>query len=349
VTREGLNVYRDLLADRTVNVKGKHIHTSRMVACCFRPCSRCGRRSISAIVGRQHRRCRWPDRQFERRLLRSSKDLELIPGKRCPKTWVKRRLVHSFDPLAIVLHRNESCPTSLEPARVRGEMLQVNGDIEKMVELLGAARSQMIAQLAASIAITRDDQLRKRLGAIAAVDPGQEFLISQLKDQAWLKVGGLGYTVDRKRQAGLPAINLDELLCTQSEFARSLQNSMQRTHAMRDACNILEPVFEPSPIQSRSNFDEIFKWAPLLEQVAYKSAMRVLHVLDMLRSVVRHELSGTSRRDAASLQAYWRLVHALGQLILIASSNEARPWLEDMANSFVIASYGRLGLQASCS
>jgi len=172
-------------------------------------------------------------------------------------------------------------------------------------------------------------------GEIAAVDPGQEFLIGQLKDQAWLKVGGLGYTVDRKRQAGLPVINLDELLCTQSEFERSLQDSMHRTYAMRDAYKILEPVFEPSPIQSRSNFDEIFKWAPLLEQVAYKSAMRVLHVLDTLRSVVRHELSGTSGRDATSLQAYWQLVHALGQLILVASSNEARPWLEDMANSFV--------------
>jgi hypothetical protein len=214
-------------------------------------------------------------------------------------------------------------------------MLEVNGDVEKMVELLGAARTEMVTHLAAAMAITRDVRLRGRLGAIAAVDPGQEFLIGQLKDQSWLKVGGHGYTVDRKRQAGLSAINLDEVLRTLPEFERSLQDSMQQTHAMRDAYNILEPLFQPSPMQSRSNFHEIFKWAPLLEQMAYKAAMRVLHVLGTLRSVVRLELSGAPGIDGTSLHTYWQLVHALGQLTLVASSNEARPWLASMANSFV--------------
>src|ERR1700730_13985503 len=214
-------------------------------------------------------------------------------------------------------------------------MLEVTGDTEKMVELLGAARTEMVTQLAAAMAIARDAQLRRRLGDIAAVDPGQEFLIGQSKEQSWLKVGGNGYTVDRKRQAGLSAIDLDEVLRTLPGFDRSLQDSMQRTHAMRDAYNILEALFQPSPIQSRSNFHEIFKWAPLLEQMAYKAAMRILQVLDKLRSVVRLELSGAPGIGATSLQAYWQLLHALGQLTLVASSNEARPWLASMANSFV--------------
>jgi hypothetical protein len=214
-------------------------------------------------------------------------------------------------------------------------MLEVNGEIEKMVELLGAARTQMVTQLAAAMSITRDAGLRERLGEIAAVDPGQEFLVGQLKNQSWLKVGGSGYTVDRKRQARLSAIDLDELLPTLPEFERSLQHSMQRTHALRDAYNILEPLFQPLPIQSRSNFHEIFKWAPLLEQLAYKAAMHILQILDSLRSVVRLELNGAPGIGAASLHTYWQLVHALGQLTLIASSNEARPWLAIMANGFV--------------
>jgi hypothetical protein len=214
-------------------------------------------------------------------------------------------------------------------------MLEVNGDIEKMVELLGAARTEMVTQLAIAVAITRDDPLRGRLGEIAAIDPGHEFLIGQLKNQSWLKVGGHGYTVDRKRQAGLSAIDLDEVLWTLPEFERSLQDSMQRTHATRNSYNILEALFQPSPIQSRSNFNEILKWAPLLEQMACKAAMHILQVLDTLRSVVRHELSGAPGIGATSLHAYWQLVHALGQLTLVASSNEARPWLASMANSFV--------------
>jgi len=36
-----------------------------------------------------------------------------------------------------------------------------------------------------------------------------------------------------------------------------------------------------------------------------------------------------------SLQLYWQLLHALGQLTLLASSDEARPWLPEMANGFV--------------
>ncbi len=213
-------------------------------------------------------------------------------------------------------------------------MLEVDGDIEQLVELLGTVSSEMVTQLAASMAITRDARLRGRLGEIAAADSGEEFLI-ELKEQSWLKVGGDGYTVDRKRQAGLSAINLGEVLRALPSFEQSLQDSMQRTHAKRDAYNIIEPLFQPWPIQSRSNFHEIFEWAPLLEQLAYKSAMRVLQVLDALRSVVRLELSGAVRSGATSLQVYWQLLHALGQLTLVASSSEARPWLAHMANSFV--------------
>jgi hypothetical protein len=214
-------------------------------------------------------------------------------------------------------------------------MLEVNDDIEKMVELLGAARTQMVTQLAAAMSITRDAGLRGRLGEIAAVDPGQEFLVGQLNNQSWLKVGGNGYTVERKRQARLSVIDLDELLPTLPEFERSLQDSMQRTHALKDAYNIIEPLFQPLPIQSRSNFHETFKWAPLLEQLAYKAAMHILQVLDRLRPVVRLELDGAPGIGAASLHTYWQLVHALGQLTLIASSNEARPWLASMATGFV--------------
>jgi hypothetical protein len=216
-------------------------------------------------------------------------------------------------------------------------MLQVNGDIEQMVELLGAARSEMATRLAAFMAIARDPQLQQRLGEIAAVDPGQEFLVGQLNDQCWLKVGQ-GYTVDRKRQLGLPALSLDEAI-SQPEFERLLLDSMKRTRAVADANSILESLFEPSPIQSRSSFHEIFKWAPLLEQMAYKAAIRVLHVLDTLRLAVRLELDNGTRSGSTGLQAYWQLVHVLGQLTLVTSSNEARAWLASMANSFAWADW----------
>jgi hypothetical protein len=214
-------------------------------------------------------------------------------------------------------------------------MLAVSSDYHNLVELLGAAREDMVVRLAEAMTITRDTSLRERLAAIGAIDPGREFLIGQSKSQSWLKIGGRGYSVSRGRQAGLPAVDLDEAIRTRPEFERSLQDSMQRTDAVTDAYNILEPLFEPSLVQSRANFQEMFAWAPLLEQPSYKAAMRVLNVLDTLRSVVRRELSGTPGIGATSLRVYWQLVHVLGQLILMASSRDSRPWLADMANSFV--------------
>jgi hypothetical protein len=222
-----------------------------------------------------------------------------------------------------------------EPTKALAKMLEMNHDYDTLVELLGAARGDMVTRLAAAMTITRDTLLRERLSEIAAVDPGQEFLVGQSKKQSWLKVGGRGYSVSRTRQGGLSAVDLDEAIRTRPEFERLLQDSMQRTHAARDAYNVLEPLFEPALVQSRSNFHEIFEWSPLLEQISYKAAMRVLHILDTLRPVVRREVSGPAGTAATSLRVYWQLLHALGQLTLVASSSDARPWLAEMANSFI--------------
>src|SRR6266481_6275459 len=142
------------------------------------------------------------------------------------------------------------------------EMLAVNPDYHNLVELLGAARNDMVVRLAAAMTITRDASLRERLAEIASIDPGREFLIGQSKNQSWLKVGGCGHSISRRRQTGLPTIELDEAIRIRPEFERSLQVSMQRTGAVKDAYNVLEPLFEPSLVQSRASFHEIFEWAP---------------------------------------------------------------------------------------
>jgi len=174
---------------------------------------------------------------------------------RRPKTSAKRRLAQRFDRL--FFHTRPRCM----PLRDFGadesadEMLAVNPDYQNLVELLGAARNDMVVRLAAAMTITRDASLRERLAEIASIDPGREFLIGQSKNQSWLKVGGCGHSISRRRQTGLPTR-------TRPEFERSLQVSMQRTGVVKDAYNVLEPLFEPSLVQSRASFHEIFEWAP---------------------------------------------------------------------------------------
>jgi hypothetical protein len=226
------------------------------------------------------------------------------------ETWPKRRLAWTCDRLTSSIRRNASRQVSPETAKVPDEMSELNGDVRKVLELLEVARSEMVTRLAASLAITRDAQLQKRLGEIAGVNPKHEFMIGQIDGHSWLKVGGRGYTISRKPQVGLPAISLDEVPRSLPELERLLQDSMRKTHAMRDANNLLNPLFEPSPIQLRSNFRDIFSWAPLLEQIAYKAAMRALHVLDALRLAVRTELGRRARTANTGLLVYWQLIHA---------------------------------------
>src|SRR5260370_27109477 len=102
------------------------------------------------------------------------------------------------------------------------KMLAVNADYQQLVELLGAARNDMVARLAAALTITRDASLRERLAEMAAIDPDQEFLIGQLKNQSWLKIGGRGYSVSRRRQPGLPAIDLEEAIRTRPGLHRPM-------------------------------------------------------------------------------------------------------------------------------
>ena len=119
-------------------------------------------------------------------------------------------------------------------ARVSGEMSALNGDVKNALEMLEGARSEMVMRLAACMAVARDAGLQQRFGKIAGVDPGHEFMIGQIDGQSWLKVGGRGYTIERKPQVGLPAIDFDEVVRSPSELERMLRDAMQRTHATRE-------------------------------------------------------------------------------------------------------------------
>jgi len=127
------------------------------------------------------------------------------------RTWAKRSLAHSFDDQAFCTAFTRIAP------RAPNEMIEVD-DYEQMAELPERPGLKWPCNWQPPMAITRDAGLRGRLAEIAAVNSGQEFLIGQLKDQCWLKGRGKESRADRKRQPGLSAINLDDVLRTMPEF-----------------------------------------------------------------------------------------------------------------------------------
>jgi hypothetical protein len=208
-------------------------------------------------------------------------------------------------------------------------------NIEQKLELLAAAQSQMVTRLAYAIAIGRDAVLQQYFARLASGDQGQPFLVSQLKRQAWLRVDRDGTSLHREPPLGLSSIDLDEALETKPLLAQALDVAISATNAVEAAVDLLRPVFEPFPMMSRSEFQAVYGWAPLLEHLAYHSAMRALHVIDALRPTVRHDLGKERDPNSEALETYWKLIHSIGQLTLLASHSEARAWLSEMASGFV--------------
>jgi len=120
-----------------------------------------------------------------------------------------------------------------------------------------------------------------------------------------------------------------------------IQDSMQQTHAMRDAYQYFSNLSSNRRPYNCDEFPEIFEWAPLLEQMPTQSAMRVLRVLDTLRSVVRNRIERTGRgAGAASLQLYCSSSRT-GSTYSARLERQARPGFR----KWPTASCGRSGLQ----
>lgn len=88
----------------------------------------------------------------------------------------------------------------------------------------------MVTQLAAVMAVIRDAPLRERLGEIAA-DPSQDFLIGQLMNQSWLKVGGMA----------TPSIASDRPDCQPSIWVKCFRRCRSSTDRCRYRCSEQTP------------------------------------------------------------------------------------------------------------
>jgi hypothetical protein len=196
---------------------------------------------------------------------------------------------------------------------------------------MAADRAEMVEALAIALAIESDGSLQAQLRKLERVPDGEPFMVTPPRSGAWLKLDNdRRVTVHRERLDGLATVDLALALTSNPALTEALKRALSRT-TLAPAFRLLDPVWEMKDIPSREQYAVLYRWSPLLEQLAYKSGTRLSILLDLLRPEVRRNLA-EGENVGPQLSTYWSALHMMANLIMLASDAQSRPWLNDMAS-----------------
>lgn len=116
------------------------------------------------------------------------------------------------------------------------------------------------------------------------------------------------------RQHGVPVgEELDKLMT--SAGLRSRMHVL-RARSRNIALELLAPLVLPGHFPSRTEFQSVFRWAPLIEVLAYALATRYLAALENARERARVEANTTFSADECN---YCAMMHTMAHFVLMSS------------------------------
>jgi hypothetical protein len=158
--------------------------------------------------------------------------------------------------------------------------------------------------------------------------------ISLPRSFGWLTLGSGCPVVRRTPDRAYPQVDTDELIAANPGLSAQMRAAAARTGAVDIAAAWLAEVFEPGRSPLRRDLLELWRWAPILEHVAYRFSARCVVWLDSIRRETLGKCDAGCADADASSRRYWDGALTLAHATLLASSREATPWLSDMAASF---------------
>lgn len=201
-------------------------------------------------------------------------------------------------------------------------------------EELAADVAQMANDLAAALALESDPALQSWLrsqGGTRDVEPVHVRLGSP---EIWARLDLGGAVLVREAPPSEARVDLFGELRRDPALGARMQASIRRTGARGRADRMLKGMFERTTDPSRPRMAELLRWAPLLERAAYRFGARCIAGLQEMRRDLQAQTGSAPPARQGRLQAYWRLALANSHLGLLATTEGARPWLVDMADSF---------------
>jgi hypothetical protein len=127
-------------------------------------------------------------------------------------------------------------------------------------------------------------------------------------------------------------VRLEALVAQNPELQRRVANVIAKTGPA--AQTLFETFFLPGALPSRSTFDAVYRWGPLIEGPAYRFIARAASRLDEWRASALREAASTATAPETVISFYSALSHTIGHLTLLCADPGAGPWLAGMARSF---------------
>lgn len=170
---------------------------------------------------------------------------------------------------------------------------------EERVELVAKDHAEMVRRLATAFAIPDDVALRRRLEQHAGVSPGSPFQVSWQKGYAYIAIDGATISARRSTLSGASLIDLDVLLDQDTLTTELFNRALAHGPALDRARQLLDPLFDGPLLLSRSQFEGIQRWAPLIEQLSYRCATRISDLVDVMRPEIKRKTRRRRRSPCA--------------------------------------------------
>jgi hypothetical protein len=193
---------------------------------------------------------------------------------------------------------------------------------------------ELVARVAFCIAAERDRAFQQRLRSAAGVSKDGPLLVRPPACRAWLMLkSGRPMRVLRNAPEGISRLAIDEM-----RFDAGLQQDVTaaiwQPHVEAEASSLVNPLFDAELLPSRKQILRLLRWAPIIEHVAYRYFTHACMFVDQLRTALLVVIDEPSPDREIALLGYWRCLHTMGNMLTIASTAGAGPWLSDMAASF---------------
>jgi hypothetical protein len=192
--------------------------------------------------------------------------------------------------------------------------------------------NDLLSVVAIVVSIEQDGALQQELRRCTRVPDDRVLKIR-------LPIGGAG--MELLPRGGIRALRKEALEGAISLERLALENvtiqgrlRAKGSGVLQAAQAILRPILQPAYLPSRTEYQKLERWSPMIERIAYRLCAWSIGELDAWRPTASREVAEGDLPRNGMLERYYALNHTVAHLTLLCSSVEARPWLVDMAKSF---------------
>ena len=210
----------------------------------------------------------------------------------------------------------------------------IQSKVELAAEAAGADVAQLIEIVSVALAAEADMALRETLRQASNCPPDQALILQLPTVPAALEIAADGLLRPLRTDGTTGVPQLEVLVSGQDPPNSRAQVAEACAKTEPSARALLASFFLPGSLPSRSTFEAVRRWAPLIEAPAYRFAARTSATLDAWRSAALREAANGPLPPQSVISLYYPLIHSAAHLTLVSSDLGAGEWLADLVRSF---------------